>query len=152
MRLFKYLAALACIFSLLACSNIGSNLPWNSSQNFDESNQSIAELLGDMPIPNGAQIQNENTLIIGKGVGWVGRVNLSAMQSSNEVYSFFLADFPKAGWSVISATKSKTSIMVATKDDRTCTVEVSDGPFAGPKTVISITSSPKNAPVSTKAK
>lgn len=152
MRLFKQLSVLACIFLFLACSSIGSNLPWKPSQNFDESNQSIADLLGDMPVPNGAQIQNENTLIIGKGVGWVGRANLSAMQSSNEVYSFFLAEFPKAGWSVISATKSKTSIMVATKDDRTCTVEVSDGPFTGPKTVISITSSPKNAPIKTKAK
>lgn len=152
MRSIKYLPLLACIFLLLACSGIGSSLPWNSSQNFDESNQSIADLLGDMPVPNGAQIQNENTLIIGKGVGWVGRVNLSAQQSSNEVYNFFLTDLPKAGWSVISATKSKTSIMVATKDDRTCTVEVSDGSFTGPKTVISITSSPKNVPVSSKAK
>lgn len=150
MRIFKYLAVLACIFSLLACTNIGSNLPWNSSQNFDVSNQSIAELLGDMPIPNGARINNENTMIIGKGAGWVGRVYLAGLQSPNEIYAFFLTDFPKAGWTIVSATKAKTSIVVFIKDDRTCTIEVSEGSFTGPKTLIAITSSPKNSVVSPK--
>jgi len=37
--------------------------------------------------------------------------------------------------------------LVFTKGDRTATVEVSEGPFSGPKTIIVITSSPKNANV-----
>ena len=141
----KYLAILLFTISLSACSNFGS-----TSQNFDESNQSIADLLGDMPIPNGARINNENTMIIGKGAGWVGRVYLSGLQSPNEIYAFFLTDFPKAGWAIVSATKAKTSIVVFIKDDRTCTIEVSEGSFTGPKTLIAITSSPKNSEVSPK--
>jgi len=150
MQLLKTFAILAFTIALAACSNLGSSLPWNSSQNFDESNQSIADLLGDMPIPNGARINNENTMIIGRGVGWVGRVYLDGLQSPNEIYSFFLTDFPKAGWTTVSATKAKISIAVFTKDDRTCTIEVSEGSYLGPKTIIAITSSPKNSVINPK--
>ena len=150
MRLLKYFAFLVFTISLSACSNFGNSPPWNSSQNFDETNQSIADLLGDMPIPNGARINNENTMIIGRGVGWVCRVYLVGLQSPNEVYGFFLTDFPKAGWATVSATKAKTSIVVFTKEDRTCTIKVSEGSFTGPKTLISITSSPKSSVVSPK--
>ena len=150
MRLLKYFAFLIFTISLSACSNFGGSSPWNSSQNYDESNQSIADLLGDMPIPNGARINNENTMIIGRGVGWVGRVYLSGLQSPNEIYGFFLTDFPKAGWTTVSATKAKTSIVVFTKEDRTCTIEVSEGSFAGPKTLIAITSTPKSSVASPK--
>ena len=150
MQLLKYFTILVFTIALSACSSIGSNLPWSSSQNFDENNQSIADLLGDMPVPNGARINNENTMIIGRGVGWVGRVYLDGLQSPNEIYSFFLTDFPKAGWTTVSATKAKTSIVVFTKEDRTCTIEVSEGSFTGPKALISITSSPKNSVVAPK--
>lgn len=150
MLLLKYSTILVFTIALSACSNLGNSLPWNSSQNFDESNQSIADLLGDMPVPNGARINNENTMIIGRGVGWVGRVYLDGLQSPNEIYSFFLTDFPKAGWTTVSATKAKTSIVIFTKEDRTCTIEVSEGSFTGPKTLISITSSPKSSIVNPK--
>jgi hypothetical protein len=54
-------------------------------------------------------------------------------------------DFPKAGWTMISATKSKTSIIIFSKDQRTCTIELSEGSYFGSKTNISITSAPKSA-------
>jgi hypothetical protein len=43
--------------------------------------------------------------------------------------------------------KAKTSILVFTKGDRTATVEIVDGSLGGPKSVIIVTSSPKNANV-----
>jgi len=125
------------------CSSIGNHTIRNP-QNYDERNQSIADLLGDMPIPNGAKIINENSMIIGRGVGWVGRVHLEGLQGPNDIYSFFLTDFPKSGWTTMSATKSRTGTIVFTKENRTCTIEVLEGSFMGPKTLITITASPKN--------
>ncbi len=46
-----------------------------------------------------------------------------------------------------SAVKAKSSILVFTKGDRTATVEVVEGSLGGPKSIIVITSSPKNANV-----
>jgi len=105
------------------------------------------QLLGDMPLPQGAKIVGGESIIIGRGDQWVGRAVISAVQGATDVYAFFQSEYPKAGWNTVSAVKAKTSILVFTKGDRTATVEVSEGPFSGPKTIIVITSSPKNANV-----
>jgi hypothetical protein len=106
-----------------------------------------AQLLGDMPLPAAAKIVGAESLIIGRGDNWVGRVVLSGVQSPTDIYAFFQSEYPGAGWATISAVKSKTSILVFTKGDRTSTVELVEGPLTGPKTIITITASPKNANV-----
>lgn len=104
-----------------------------------------SQLLGDMPLPAGSKILSADSLIIGRGDNWVGRAVLSGVQNSTDIYAFFQAEYPKAGWTTVSSIKAKTSILVFTKGDRTSTVELSDGSFTGPKTLITITASPKNA-------
>ena len=106
-----------------------------------------AQLLGDMPLPAAAKIIGSDSLIIGRGDNWVGRVVLSGVQTPTDIYAFFQSEYPRVGWTTISAVKSKTSILVFTKGDRTATVELNEGSLSGPKTVITITSSPKNANV-----
>ena len=67
-----------------------------------ESIQDIqTKLLGDMPMPGGAKINNENTLILGSGDGWAGRVAIIAQQNSNETFTFFRDQFQKAGWTLV---------------------------------------------------
>jgi hypothetical protein len=106
-----------------------------------------SQLLGDMPLPAASKMIGSDSLIIGRGDNWVGRVVLSGVQTPTDIYAFFQAEYPKAGWTTVSAVKSKTSILVFTKGDRTSTVELNEGPFTGPKTIITITASPKNANV-----
>jgi hypothetical protein len=113
----------------------------------DEVNQIQAQLLGDMPLPAGARIMGTDSLIIGRGDNWVGRVVLNGLQSPTDIYAFFQAEYPKAGWTTVTAVKSKTSILVFTKGERTSTVEINEGSLTGPKSVIIITASPKNANV-----
>ena len=113
----------------------------------DEVNQIQAQLLGDMPLPAGARIMGTDSLIIGRGDNWVGRVVLNGLQSPTDIYAFFQSEYPKAGWTTVTAVKSKTSILVFTKGDRTSTVEINDGSLTGPKSIIIITASPKNANV-----
>jgi hypothetical protein len=105
------------------------------------------QLLGDMPLPAASKIIGSDSLIIGRGDNWVGRVLLSGVQTPTDIYAFFQSEYPRAGWTTVSAVKSKTSILVFTKGDRTATVELNEGSFTGPKTLIVITSSPKNANV-----
>jgi len=98
-------------------------------------------------LPVGARIIGAESLIIGRGDGWVGRVVLSGLQTPTDIYAFFQSEFPKAGWTTVSAVKAKWSILVFTKGDRTVMVEVADGSMVGPKSQIILTSSPKNANV-----
>ncbi|QWD99919.1 hypothetical protein FD967_07715 [Polynucleobacter sp. JS-Mosq-20-D10] len=129
---------------LLAACAISGDSPTGTSSEVQEIQ---SQLLGDMPLPAASKIIGSDSLIIGRGDNWVGRVVLSGVQTPTDIYAFFQAEYPKAGWTTVSAVKSKTSILVFTKGDRTSTVELNEGPFTGPKTIITITASPKNANV-----
>jgi hypothetical protein len=128
---------------LSACATSGDSPTGTPS----EIQEIQSQLLGDMPLPAASKMIGSDSLIIGRGDSWVGRVVLSGVQSPTDIYAFFQAEYPKAGWTTVSAVKSKTSILVFTKGDRTATIEVNEGSFGGPKTIITITASPKNANV-----
>jgi hypothetical protein len=133
-----------CLSAFLgACASSGDS-PTGTANEVQETQ---TQLLGDMPLPAASKIIGSDSLIIGRGDNWVGRVLLSGVQTPTDIYAFFQSEYPRAGWTTISAVKSKTSILVFTKGDRTATVEINEGPFTGPKTLIIITSSPKNANV-----
>lgn len=136
--------AVALLAALLgACASPGDSPTGTPS----EIQETQTQLLGDMPLPAASKMIGSDSLIIGRGDNWVGRVVLSGMQSPADIYAFFQSEYPKAGWTTVSAVKSKTSILVFTKGDRTSTVELNEGSFTGPKTLITITASPKNANV-----
>jgi hypothetical protein len=140
----KFASALAVGIFLLLGGCASSDSPTGTSV---EVNEIQAQLLGDMPLPAGARIMGTDSLIIGRGDNWVGRVVLNGLQSPTDIYAFFQAEYPKAGWTTVTAVKSKTSILVFTKGDRTSTVEINEGSLTGPKSIIIITASPKNANV-----
>lgn len=138
-------SALALFLSVLlgACASSGDS-PSGSPQEVQEVQ---SQLLGDMLLPQGARLNGTDSIIIGRGNEWVGRAIVNALQGSTDVYAFFQSEYPKNGWTTVTAVKAKTSILVFTKGDRTATIEIVDGSFGGPKSVTVITSSPKNANV-----
>ena len=126
-----------------ACASSGDS-PSGSPQEVQEVQ---SQLLGDMLLPQGARLNGTDSIIIGRGNEWVGRAIINALQGATDVYAFFQSEYPKGGWTTVTAVKAKTSILVFTKGDRTATVEIVDGSLGGPKSVIIVTSSPKNANV-----
>lgn len=126
------------VFGLVACSSA----PIVSADG--ETVQDIqSKLLGDMPMPGGARINNENSLILGSGDGWAGRVAIISAQNANETFTFFRDQFQKAGWTLVSSTKSKNSILVFIKKDRTATIEIEEGGFGG-KANVMLTVAPRS--------
>jgi hypothetical protein len=128
---------------LAACATSGDS-PTGTAQEIQEVQ---SQLLGDMPLPQAARLVGGDSIIIGRGNEWVGRAVVNTVQGATDVYAFFQSEYPKAGWTTVSAVKAKSSILVFTKADRTATIEIIDGSLGGPKSVIIMTSSPKNANV-----
>lgn len=141
---FRSIASAAALSLLVAACASSGDSPTGTPNEVQEIQ---AQLLGDMPLPAASKIIGSDSLIIGRGDNWVGRVVLSGVQTPTDIYAFFQSEYPRAGWTTISAVKSKTSILVFTKGDRTSTIELNEGSFSGPKTIITITASPKNANV-----
>ena len=106
-----------------------------------------ADLLGQTQLPAGTKVLYEQSLIIGSGDNWVGRVMLDMGKDSMAAYSFFLDQYPQQGWTLLTAIRGKTSLMVFTKQDRTATVEMNESSLLS-STLVTLTVTPKNAAVS----
>lgn len=105
-----------------------------------------AATLGASALPPGAKIKGEQSLIIGAGEQWVGRVVADVGRDADATLRFYLETYPAQGWTLVSAVRSKNSLMVFTKQDRTATVEVADSGMLGSGSV-TLTVSPRNAAV-----
>lgn len=129
---------LALFVSVLAgCASGG----FGSTENLDSIQQ---QLLGDMPLPQGAKINNDQSLILGGGPQWTGRIVINMPQRSTDTFIFFRDQFPGAGWTGVSSIKAKTSILVFVKGDRTVTVEINEGgTFSSGSSIVSLTAAPK---------
>ena len=90
-------------------------------------NSSVFEGLAPNTLPAGAKMINEQTLILGSGDTWVGKITLDVGKDAVIAYRFFLEQYPKQGWSLLSTVRGQTSMMVFTKDDRNATVQITDG-------------------------
>ena len=104
------------------------------------------QLLGQLSLPPGARLLSDQSLIIGSGDNWVGRVVLDVGRNPDTAYGFFLETYPPQGWAVVSAVRGKTSLLVLTRQERTATVELIDGGMLGNSQIV-LTMAPRNATV-----
>jgi hypothetical protein len=99
----------------------------------------VNELIASNQLPGGAKINPAQSFIMGSGENWMGRVAME-LPSGNAGYNFFLEQYPQQGWTLVSAVRGKTGLLVFTKADRTATVELSDGAvLSGTLAVLTIT-------------
>jgi hypothetical protein len=135
--------------SMLACFLVACASPAPApsvSLGADGQVPSANQFLGQLSLPTGARLLSDQSLIIGAGDNWVGRVVLDVGRNPDAAYAFFLETYPAQGWVVVSAVRGKTSLLVLTRQERTATVELIDGGMLGSSQVI-LTMAPRNATV-----
>ncbi len=137
------LVAVGLAAGLSGCANTGSAT--SVAVGPDGKVQNPVQLLGQLPLPPGAAIRAEQSLIIGAGDNWVGRVVLDVGRDFDAAYRFFLETYPAQGWTVVSAVRGKNSFLVMTRQERTATFEMVDGGMMGSS--VSLTMAPRNAAV-----
>ena len=137
--------AILSVAGLAGCANTTSKTT-SVGVGLDGQVQNPLQLLGQMPLPPGAMIRVDQSLIIGAGDNWVGRVVLDVGRDFDAAYRFFLETYPANGWTVVSSVRGRNSFMVMTRQERTATLEMVDGGMLVASTV-SITMAPRNAPV-----
>jgi hypothetical protein len=137
------------VVSVLACFLAACTSPAPApsvSLGADGQVQNANQLLGQLSLPVGARLLGEQSLIIGSGDNWVGRVVLDVGRNPDAAYAFFLETYPAQGWTVVSAVRGKTSLLVLTRQERTATLEMVDGGLFAASQVM-LTMAPRNAPV-----
>ena len=137
----KLILALVTFLGVIGCA---------STNNLGDINTKIAEvkkieslLFNQLPLPKDARISAENSLILGEGENWAGRIELFSSMENLEASSYFTSEYPKLGWSLVSSTKSRFTILVFVNSTRTATIEISEAGPLSAKTKIIMTVAPK---------
>jgi hypothetical protein len=88
----------------------------------------------------------EQTLVLGSGENWVGRVSLDIGKDSETAYRYFVEQYPKQGWTLLSSTRAQVSLLIFMKDTRTASIQITENTVLLPgKAVINV--SPRNTAV-----
>jgi hypothetical protein len=132
-------AAVSCALLLLLSACVGTTPLNESSTNAAPISREMNDLINNNQLPAGAKINHGQSLIMGAGDNWVGRVVMELSQSPNATYNFFLDQYPNQGWTLVTAVRGKTSLLVFTKADRSASVEMVDGAFGATQTTLTVT-------------
>lgn len=138
-----YFSLFLFITSLLLQSCATTDNLGDLNKRFEEVKKIETLLFNQMPLPKDANIASEKSIILGEGDNWAGRIELSSSMEPLEASAFFTKDYPKYGWTLISSTKSKFSILVFSSNTRTLTIEIYEGGTFSAKSKIVMTVAPK---------
>ena len=132
-----------------------TNMPMGAGRSAASVDMSGADLLAQTQLPAGAKILHEQSTVIGSGNNWVGRVVIDSAREPAAAFGYFLDNYPSQGWTLLSAVRAKTSVMVFTKQDHNVTIEIQEGNvLAAGSALVILTRAPRNAndvsPASTK--
>lgn len=141
MRSIHRSAAAAVLALLLAGCGTSTSLP--PTQAGDPTQAPDFQLLTDIPIPAGATMDNERSLILGLRDRWTGRLVMKVWKSGPETTAFFQQQMPAFGWEPVMAVTSGISVLSYTRGDRAATVQVENGAVWG--ATVAVTVAPRHA-------
>ena len=95
----------------------------------------------DIPIPDGAKMDLERTLILGSKEKWIGRLALTTGQTPPAVFDLFQAKMGGYGWTEVAAVRSETSVLTFQGTDRVATVQIQTTTLGS--TVVDVTMAPR---------
>ena len=133
---FMSIAALSAASLLVGCAtNYGSVPP--SDGVGSTSTAPAARVADDFPIPAGSVIETEQTLVLGEGGNWTGRLVLNLGGDAQSAFVFFRDQGKAFGWQLVAASYGKTSILTFTKAQRSATVYIEDS-FRGATATVTV--------------
>lgn len=118
-------------FSVVALAGCGSRTSLPQTQAGDPQQAPDFALLTDIPIPSGATMDNERSLILGDKDRWTGRVVLKLWKSAADANAFYQAQMPAFGWEPIMAATSGISVMAYVRGERAATVQIESSTMWG---------------------
>ncbi len=95
----------------------------------------------DIPIPTGAVMNLDRTLVLGSKEVWVGRLVMSSSHKSADMFAFFKQRSPEFGWQEVTSVRSEISVLTFTRAERVMTVQIKSKTLRG--TSMDITVAPR---------
>ena len=129
---------------LSACASSGGGSADGTSEGGARSG---VEQFGRTPLPVGTKVRTNDSLILGVGDNWLGRAVFEMPTDASASFVFFADQFPRQGWTAVSAMRGKKSLLVFTRADRSATLEIEDsGLFGHAMLTMTVSPMPSAAP------
>lgn len=98
----------------------------------------------DIPVPAGASMDIERSLVLGERESWIGRIVMTLGLSADRSYDFFFNEMPRFEWSPVTTVRAETSVLTYTRGERVATVQIQGRTIGGAH--VSVTVSPRGRP------
>ena len=131
----KLLMVLLTILSIAGCANMSGTAVGNDST---VTEATAKQLSGDVTLPPGAVIRQQDTLVMSAANTWMGRISLSVAGDPQAVFAYFRDSLPTTGWTLTSSSFSKNSLLTFTKAERVATVQMQGTNFGGNDVLITV--------------
>ena len=139
--------ALVALFGLAACArNIGLA---PSDLGGDQAGQAVApsfSQFSDIPIPAGAVMNLDRSLVFGGREAWIGRLVLTTASNAGDMFDFFKQRTAQFGWEEITTVRSAVSILTFIRGERVLTVQIAPKTISGANVNITVSPRGQNPP------
>lgn len=98
----------------------------------------------DIPVPSGAEMNLERSLVLGDRESWIGRLVMTVPGGGGNAYDFYFAEMPKFGWAAITSVRAEMSVLTFSRGDRIATIQIRNRTIGGAD--VSLTVSPRGGP------
>ncbi len=132
------------VLLLSACAQTATLTGTNSASTPTTGDQPSATVFPDIPIPAGAKMVVDKTLVVGADP-WFGQLALEASQASPQVFDFYRSRLPEYGWQEITSVRAPVSVLTYDRDDRILQMQIKGSTLAGSE--VTITVSPRGRPM-----
>ncbi len=133
---------LGTLFALVvaACSTAGT-IPTGAPASAEgEQPQQGFVVFTDIPMPADASIVLDQTIVLGTGEEWMGRVTIKAKTGLTSVFDFYREQMPQFGWKELTVLRSATSVLTYSRDERIATIQIESNKqlFKGSRIIFSV--------------
>ncbi|MBC37142.1 MAG: hypothetical protein CMM97_04830 [Rickettsiales bacterium] len=119
---YRYTSFILAFFFLTSCSG---DLQQSAGPAGEPGSEVTFSQFSDIPIPGGADLDLDRTIIIGKNQAeWTGRLSFSNWMSMTENYDFFISELPKFGWIEIAQVRSEIGILTYQSANRIMIIKI----------------------------
>ncbi len=98
----------------------------------------------DIPIPIGAEMNLNRTVILGAPERWIGRLTLETNHNPVKLFNFFKQSTPEFGWQEVTSIRSATSFLTYTQTTRVLTIQITSKTLQGSEVVMTVSPREKN--------
>jgi len=140
---FTILFAAAALLALAACDS-GPRLTATSAPAAVEGESSAAfQPITDVPIPDGARLDSERSLVLGGQDNWTGRLVFTIGESSADAFARYHQEMPRFGWRLITSVQAESSVLAFSQGERIATIQIEGRTLSG--ATVAITMSPRHS-------